>query len=280
MPLNTCVCILSLSILTGGLPARELPSQSIGNEPLERQVTASDGADQKSASRQTRRFVLRDELSSDVMSHAHDAHPVLLERDTASGEQRRVAGNVQAALTSPDGTLFFVQDNALFTLQGSAPRRLIERSAGDFAFDVSGNRIALVRLGDTDDATAIDLVTRDGAVERRLVDRSAGVLWLPLFTPDGQSLVYLSGETGLASFWRVDLDGQNRRQLTNQNVRPEAGGVLSQDFVPPAERRESMRFVGPSMLEFETGPERWQLDIETGVARKIHASEEDRGGTP
>ncbi len=262
MTLTSFAGILSLALMTGGLQPQEAPPLPMDKRHgwIEERAVPGDVAQRKSRGSA---FVLRAELMPD--SSPSRAHDTLYEREAASGDLRRVAERVEGALEAPDGTLFFVQKSALFALKGDYPRKLLDRSTGDLTFDHAGRHLALVRLGEDGDPTAIDLVNREGKVERRLAARE-GMLWLPIFTPDGKSVVYLSSETGFASFWRVDLDGTNRRQLTNLNITSDAGGVFSQDFVPPAERREAMRFVSPTHLEYASGNEVWQLDIETGKA--------------
>ena len=257
--------ILSISFLTGGLQAGEAPQLSADRRYGWSEARAVAGSGVQSRALQ-RDFVLRAELMPD--SSPSRGNDTLYERAAATGELRKLAERVEGARKAPDGMLFYVQDSALFALKGDYPEKLLDKSTGDLAFDARGETLALVRLGPTDDPSALDLVGRDGAVKRRLVD-GEDALWLPTFTPDKKALVYLSNESGFASFWRVNLDGSERRQLTNRAVQAQSGGVLSQDFVPPAERRESMRFITATVLEYASGDELWQLDVESGRARRV-----------
>ena len=275
MTLTPFAGILSLSILTGGLQmeqAEQLPLDKRYGWTEERVVSGST-ARQKS---QQRTFVLRIELMPD--SSPSPGSFTLYERSTPSGDLRRVAERVEGARQAPDGTLYFVQDSHLIKLEDGNQRQLLDKSTGDFDFAAATANIALVRLGKDGEPNAIALVSREGKVERQLAAESEGMLWLPLFTPDGKSLVYLSSETGFASFWRVNLDGTGRRQLTNLNIKSDTGGIFSQDFVPPAERRESMRFVTATRLEYEAGEAVWQLDVETGQAWRIRAGTSGQEG--
>lgn len=275
MTLTPFLGILSASILAGGAQTKEAPPfpmekrQGWTEERVVRGATSQKKLLQKD-------FILKEELLPD--SSPGQSRATLYERNPVSGDLRRLAERVEGALKAPDGMLFFVQDGNLFVLKGDNPQKLLDRSTADLTFDNQGQTIALVRTESESDATAIDLVTREGSVLRRLVD-SEHFLWLPIFTPDGKTLVYLSSQTGYASFWRVDLDGSNRRQITNQNIQSSTGGVFSQEFVPAAERRESMRFITSTVLEFESGPNVWQLDVETGQAHRVRTLEE-QGGLP
>lgn len=274
MTLTPLVGILSLSFLTGGLQVKEVAQPPIDKRygwTEEREVLGGE-ARQKS---QRKTFILRRELMPNTCG---SAPATLYERETASGELRPVARNVEDARKAPDGTLFFVQQNRLFKWKDGYQKELLDKSTGDFAFAATGANIALVRLGREGDPTSIALVTSEGKVELELADDREGMLWLPIFTPKGEAIVYLSSESGFASFWRVDLDGTNRRQLTNLNIKSGTGGVFSQDFVPPAERRESMRFVTDTRLEYASGDETWQLDVETGEAWRVRSTETEQEG--
>ena len=278
MHVTPFVGILSLSILAGGLQAPQeaapLPIDKRQGWIEDREVQG--GAAQKKSLRKN--FILRSELKPDS-SPARD-HATLFERDKSSGELIRVADRVAGARKAPDGTLFFVSKQRLFKWRDGVSVPLVDRSAGDFDFAAKSARIALVRLDEMEDPSGLDLIDSEGKVERTLADAGHGMLWLPIFTPDGKSVVYVSGETGFGSFFRVDLDGTNKRQLTNQNIRQETGGVFSQDFGPPAESRERMRFVTDTRLEYESGQETWQLDIETGQTWRVRVAVPEKGETP
>ena len=62
----------------------------------------------------------------------------------------------------------------------------------------------------------------------------AGPDELPLLLTGGaQQVVFVSGRSGVASLWRVDVDGADLVQLTNLGQRP---GHLDERFVPPPAR--------------------------------------------
>lgn len=55
----------------------------------------------------------------------------------------------------------------------------------------------------------------------------------PVLLDDGHTVVFVSGRTGVASLWRVDVDGTRLQQLTNVGVKV---GQLDDAFVPPPAR--------------------------------------------
>lgn len=279
MSMGTIAGILASSILAGGI------SDGQGTEtPVERRygwtqerVVRGDALPSKDAGKAKSRFVLKEDLLPD--SSPNGGNQTLFSRDEATGDERKLAEGVDGARLSPDGRLFYVQRGVLFSLdEKGASLRLADRCTGDMSFDRKGASVAIVRPGKGDDPTVLDILDRDGSKAATLADLGDAVVWLPVFTPDGKAVIFLSGESGIASFWRVDIDGLangkrdgfKRRQLTNRDVTPQNGGVLSQDFVPPAEARDSMSFASPSELEYAAGDGSvWRLDVVTGKASKI-----------
>lgn len=272
MPLSSFAGILSAALLTGGLMAGQSPET-----PAERRYgwteerTVAGGSDVKGPAKT---FILREDLLPD--SSPGQGNHTLYERDLKSGDLKKLAERVEGAVKSPQGRLFFVQDEALFALEGDGlPRKIADRCTADLGFSHRGD-IAVVSLGKENDPAAIDIISADveqRTERKRLLDLGSDNVWLPVFTPDGRAVIYLSGESGFASFWRVELDGTSpRRQLTNRNIRAHTGGVFSQDFVPPAERREDLRFVSDTILEYTAANTVWRLDVVTGHAVKAKAA--------
>jgi hypothetical protein len=57
----------------------------------------------------------------------------------------------------------------------------------------------------------------------------------PVFSPDGRQLAFVSGRTGVASLWALDLETGEERQLTNLGAqdRPRAPGRPPAGSLPP-----------------------------------------------
>jgi hypothetical protein len=186
--------------------------------------------------------------------------------ERTAGSETRIAERVGDARYAPDGAILYVQEDALFERKGGETRLLTRPVVPDFALDPAGRRIAVVRRGES--GTAIELLERDGTFDRELAP-ARGWNGLPLFTSDGEALVFLSSRTGVASFFRIDVNGERSTQLTNQTVRQAPEG-FGPDFVPPANSRRGMRWVEGPILEFDAGGgELWHLDVSSGAARRI-----------
>ena len=265
--------IVTLSILAGGFSERQAPESGPERRygwTEERAVRGSKvtkaGAD---------KFVLRENLLPD--SSPGSGNGVLFRRDRKSGDMKPFEDGIEGAFQREDGKLFYVRKSALYVVEDGERGisvKLADRSTGDFVFDKKTPRIAMVRLGDEDDPTVIDLMDTEGKALRTLVKTDGSAVWLPIFTPDGKSIIFLSAESGYASFWRVEADGSSRRQLTNASISAATGGVTSQDFVPPAESRDKMAFISNEILEYQTPDGSvWHLNVDSGSARKVKSSE-------
>lgn len=77
---------------------------------------------------------------------------------------------------------------------------------------------------------------------------------------DGSTVVFVSGRSGVASLWRVDVDGGGLRQLTNRGQRP---GHLDAAFVPPPAR--AMREVSGALVYDDGSGRLWRVDAAAGV---------------
>ncbi len=114
--------------------------------------------------------------------------------------------------------------------RGQSATRLAA-DAGTPAFSPDGRRIAYAAL-----PAGWRPGTAPGVVELRVLERATGASRTltagyadaePIWTPDGRTVLFLSGRTGLLSLWKVAADGRALRQVTNAGVR-----ATDPDFVP------------------------------------------------
>ena len=108
-----------------------------------------------------------------------------------------------------------------------------------------GRAVAVARV--VEEPVGTELVVFEQGKARVLVGLEARPDRVSL-TPDGAFAAYVSGRTGLASVWIVDLRDGATRQLTNVGVRP-AKGSAPAGFVPPP--LDPPRFEG-SLLVWES----------------------------
>jgi TolB protein len=177
-----------------------------------------------------------------------------------------IAEEVAFAAYAPDGAILFVSGDTLFELDGRQRRPIARPVLPDFAVDPLGQRIAVVRP-DAEPETWIELIDRDGG-HLAVLSEAEGVNALPCFSPDGASVYFLSGRTGVASWFGVHEDGGRLGQLTNRGLRP-GPDVLGRSFVPPPVSRESLRFRSAAIVEYDAGDLTWRVDLESGNGEPI-----------
>lgn len=201
---------------------------------------------------------------------APDTSPEGLPQDlyelSPEGALRPLARGVSFAAYAPDGAVLYVRDGALFELSRGESRLLAQPVLGDFAVDPLGQRIAIARP-DSEPDSWLELIDRSGRHLAVLIEPRGPNAW-PLFSPGGDTVYFISGSTGVYSWFSVGVDGEGLRQLTNHGLKP-GPDVLGAAFVPPPAFKSSIHFIGPALVEYDAGDGLWRLDLATGKAERI-----------
>jgi TolB protein len=128
---------------------------------------------------------------------------------------------VLRAMWSPqhEGIIYSTIDMEVYLLKEDKAQLLVDRATSP-ALSPDGTRLAYARLPDAWTAGAAPeryaLHVRDlnSGADQALTQGADDAE--PMWTPDGKSLLFLSGgRTGLTSFWKVDVDGSRLAQVTN-----------------------------------------------------------------
>ena len=191
----------------------------------------------------------------------------LWEIDYPGGATRRITNDLQvyngAVLTRDGSTILSVQEkyrSNLWTSMGAAgPKQIsteIARDEGMSGVAISaGGKIAYtVRVkGDQD----IWIANADGS-DHRQITFDAKANYSPVFSPDGQYLVFVSTRAGSPDVWRVDTDGTNPTQLTHD---PDLTGQPS--FSPDGS------FVYYDIMDGQLKHSIWRVSINGGPPEQI-----------
>lgn len=86
-------------------------------------------------------------------------------------------------------------------------------------------------------------------------------------SPDGQSLAFVSGRTGVASIWVIDLITGATSQLTNVGLKPGAG--LGPSYVPPPVRPGSTLWTDAGQLIWDAGDSVWSCADDGKRCRRL-----------
>lgn len=184
----------------------------------------------------------------------------------ADGKLELLADEVSSAAYAPDGAVLFVADDGLFEFARGEVRLITRPVLGDFAVDPLGQRLAVVRP-DAEPDSWIELIDRDGGHLANLSESSGPNAW-PVFSPDGSAVFFLSGRTGVFSWFGVRSDGEGLTQITNHGLAP-GPDVLGPDFVPPPASKPSIRFLSLSVVEYDAGDGIWRLDLDSGKGAQV-----------
>ncbi len=183
----------------------------------------------------------------------------------ADGKVRQIADHVEISRISPDGRTFFTNhEQKLYIVNDSGtPELIAENVSSNFAFDKTGKHILVSRPIDVD-ILKLDLISRDGKTVRNILPE--GNYIAPRFTPDGKQILYASSDTGIVSWYIVNIDGTNKRQLTNVGMK---SGRMTDEFVPIMSTSDDAGFIDDTHFKYREGTDIWVLDITTGKASKI-----------
>jgi WD40 repeat protein len=180
-------------------------------------------------------------------------------RDFKYREARAVGPHV--ALLEANGDLRLREANG-------RERLLAQRVGGDLFPTPKGDALlaTLTRTGNEPHETSIGIVDLTGRVKE--IADGPGVDAMPTVSPDGKTVVFVSGRTSVASFFRTTVDGAEPVQLTNKGL---SAWLLSQgvpdDFVPPPVSNYAMEWVDNDTLRYNAGGgEFWKLNVRTGEA--------------
>lgn len=152
------------------------------------------------------------------------------------------------AVVSNQRALFVSSPRAQDTWQ-----HLSNRAGFDPAFDQKGEQLLYVEQKNMDQQELFlrNLATAD---LKKILTHEGGIS-SPCFHPNGHAVIFASGQTGIASLWKLVFQTREIKQITNIGLR--GGGGLPPNFVPPPHRGRIM-WAG-SWLVFDTGDALWAL---------------------
>jgi TolB protein len=138
--------------------------------------------------------------------------------------------------TFPDGRLVIkgctpTGDCGIFVMGASGGGETkISGDGGDTAPAPSpdGSKVALMSIGRGGSNWEIWVVNADGSDPKRLTENNSNE-GLPTWSPDGQSIAYVSDQGGAWAIWVMNADGSNQRKLADMKGSPD-GKVLHDEF--------------------------------------------------
>jgi hypothetical protein len=183
----------------------------------------------------------------------------VVDREFKYREARTVGQSV--ALLDGQGNLRLRESNG-------RERLLTQRVGGDLFPTAKGDALVATLLGTGTEAheTSVGLIELNGRV--KVLADGPGVDAAPSISPDGKTVVFVSGRTSVASFYVTTVDGAEPRQLTNlglENWMLFEG--IPANFVPPPVSSHHMEWVSEDVLRYNAGGgEFWKLNVRTGQA--------------
>lgn len=186
----------------------------------------------------------------------------------ARGNKRALLGGrvVSEVRLSKQGRIAGVTPQMALLLSGPDGKgsTALDRGVDYFpSFDKSGRKLAYSKKKFIDQHT-LTLYDVSRQEKRALVKGHSGFT-SPVFSPSGRAVVYVTGDSGVASLWKVELDSGNRQQLTNRK-KGNLGG-LPPDFVPPPVQGRMLW--GGRWIVYDSGGTLWAVQQDGKRVKKL-----------
>jgi hypothetical protein len=147
-------------------------------------------------------------------------------------------------------------------------RLLAQGVGGDLFPTAKGDALVATLAMDGEHAheTSVGFIDLKGRV--KVLADGPGVDATPSISPDGKTVVFVSGRTTVASFYVTTVDGGEPKQLTNIGLESHMlFGGPPKGFVPPPVSSHHMEWVSEDVLRYNAGGGAfWKLNVRTGEA--------------
>ncbi|RKG74260.1 hypothetical protein D7W79_23450 [Corallococcus exercitus] len=195
-----------------------------------------------------------------IVRYAEDTGAVRVVAPEFKYREARIVGQ-DVALLDGQGTL------RLRDAKGQE-RLLAEQVGGDLFPTAKGDAlVATLKTGvPGPHETAVGIIDMNGRV--KVLADGPGVDATPSISPDGRTVVFVSGRTSVASFFVTTVEGAEAKQLTNVGLENwMLFGGPPKEFVPPPVSSHHMEWLSDDVLRYNAGGgEFWTLNVRTGHA--------------
>ncbi|MCK8498645.1 MULTISPECIES: TolB family protein [Myxococcus] len=195
----------------------------------------------------------------------------IVQYDEATGAVRVVDREFkyrEARTVGPEVALLDGEGNLRLRDANGRERLLAQGVGGDLFPTAKGDALVatLAMSRGPKHETSVGLIDMKGRV--KVLADGPGVDATPSISPDGRTVVFVSGRTTVASFYVTDVDGAAPRQLTNLGMDSTMlYGGPPKGFVPPPVSSHHMTWLSDDVLRYNAGGgEFWKLNVRTGEA--------------
>lgn len=174
----------------------------------------------------------------------------------------------EARLVGQDVALLDGQGNLLLRDANGRERTLAQQVGGDLFPTAKGDALVATLLMSSEGPheTAVGIIDLKGRV--KVLADGPGVDATPSISPDGRTVVFVSGRTSVASFFVTTVEAAAPKQLTNVGLENwMLFGGPPKEFVPPPVSSHHMEWLNEDVLRYNAGGGAfWTLNVRTGQA--------------
>ena len=206
-------------------------------------------------------------------AHGTDVLPLLaiVQYDEPTGAVRVVSREFKyrEARTVGNSVALLDGQGNLHVREANGRERVLAKGVGGDLFPTAKGDALVATMMAADEhshESSVAFIDMKGRV--KVLADGPGVDATPSISPDGKTVIFVSGRTSVASFFVTTVDGAEPKQLTNVGMdNTMLFGGLPANFVPPPVSSHHMEWLSDDVLRYNAGGgEFWKINVRTGQA--------------
>ncbi len=172
---------------------------------------------------------------------------------------------IEAFLSPVDDRIAYITESYLLWVADSSaknPLKLYEGAVSGCAWSPDGAKIAFA----AEDASPLanpDIFVAETKKNGLVTQLTSHISDddIPVWSPDGRHILFVSGRMGIASLWMMQADGNDLRQITNHGL-VQKQGKAPEGFIPVPVFNNAIVWPEQGKLYFHSGDELWELQAD------------------
>ncbi len=183
---------------------------------------------------------------------------------------------IEASLSPVDGRIAYITENSILWVTDASAENSVKLYKGVVsggAWSPDGSKLAFTAEHPSSPIPNPDIFvaeTKENGVVTQLTTHINDDD-IPVWSPDGTHILFVSGRTGVASLWIVQADGNSMKQVTNRGIMG-GKGKSPKEFIPVPVFDKATLWPEQGKIYFHSGDELWVLQGDQTTTERSIAS--------